>query len=202
MKHLDQNFLGNNYDTDYVITTRELIKILKQSKIDLKDLEDEELDNPLSEYSGAGVIFGRTGGVIEAATRTALEKMTGKRIENIEFTSLRGWEGFRSCELNVEGISLKIGVAHGLKEAGKMLDKIRSGEEFYHAIEIMACNGGCIGGGGQPKPKKRKETIIKRGEGLNNIDNKMKIRRSHENESVLKIYEKYLDHPLSQRLMN
>ncbi|ASW42538.1 [FeFe] hydrogenase, group A [Clostridium isatidis] len=190
---------GDNYDTDYVITTRELIKILKQSNIDLKELEDEELDNPLSEYSGAGVIFGRTGGVIEAATRTALEKMTGKRIENIEFTSLRGWEGFRSCELNVEDINLKIGVAHGLKEAGKMLDKIRNGEEFYHAIEIMACNGGCIGGGGQPKPKKRKETIIKRGEGLNNIDSNLKIRRSHENESVLKIYEKYLDYPLSAK---
>ena len=85
--------------------------------------------------------------------------MTGKRIENIEFTSLRGWEGFRSCELNVEGISLKIGVAHGLKEAGKMLDKIRSGEEFYHAIEIMACNGGCIGGGGQPKPKRERKLL-------------------------------------------
>ncbi|MDZ5010616.1 hydrogenase, partial [Clostridium perfringens] len=140
---------------------------LKESNIDLSDLQGEEFDNPLSEYSGAGVIFGRTGGVIEAATRTALESITGKRIDNIEFTSLRGWEGFRSCELNVGDINLKIGVAHGLKEAGKMLDKIREGEEFYHAIEIMACNGGCIGGGGQPKPKKRQETIIKRGEGLN-----------------------------------
>ncbi len=190
---------GDNYDTDYVITTRELIKILKESNIDLSDLQGEEFDNPLSEYSGAGVIFGRTGGVIEAATRTALESITGKRIDNIEFTSLRGWEGFRSCELNVGDINLKIGVAHGLKEAGKMLDKIREGEEFYHAIEIMACNGGCIGGGGQPKPKKRQETIIKRGEGLNKIDSSLKIRRSHENESVLMIYEKYLDHPLSAK---
>ena len=190
---------GDNYDTDYVITTRELIKILKQSNIDLNDIEGEEFDNPLSEYSGAGVIFGRTGGVIEAATRTAIENMTGKRIENIEFTSLRGYEGFRSCELNVGDVQLKIGVAHGLKEAGQMLDKIRAGEEFYHAIEIMACNGGCIGGGGQPKAKKRQETIIKRAEGLNRIDSNMPMRRSYENKSVQAIYEKYLDYPLSAK---
>lgn len=190
---------GENYDTDYVITTRELIKILKESNIDLNTLEDEEFDSPLAEYTGAGIIFGRTGGVIEATTRTAIEKMTGQRIENIEFESLRGFEGFRSCELNVGGMELKIGVAHGLKEAKIMLDKIRSGEEFYHAIEIMACTGGCIGGGGQPKVKKKQETLLKRSEGINDIDRKVEFRRSHENPSVLKIYEKYLDHPLSSK---
>lgn len=195
----DEFSRGDNYDTDYVITTRELIRIFKESNIDLKEVHDEEMDSPLAEYSGAGVIFGRTGGVIEAATRTAIEKMTGERVENIDFEALRGWEGFRSCELNVAGMELKIGVAHGLKEAGKMLDKIRNGEEFYHAIEIMACNGGCIGGGGQPKPMKRQETIIKRGEGLNLIDKNLPIRRSHENPSVLAIYEKYLDYPLSPK---
>lgn len=188
-----------NYDTDYVITTNELIRVLKESDIDLKTIEDEPFDSPLAEYSGAGIIFGRTGGVIEAATRTAIEKMTGNRIENIEFEELRGWEGFRSCELNVAGMELRIGVAHGLKEAAKMLDKIRSGEEFYHAIEIMACTGGCIGGGGQPKAKKKQETLEKRGEGLNNIDKKLPIRRSHENPSVLAVYDKYLDHPLSNK---
>lgn len=195
----DEFSRGDNYDTDYVITTRELIKILKESEIDLKNLEDEEFDSPLAEYTGAGIIFGRTGGVIEAATRTAIEKMTGQRIENIEFETLRGFEGFRSCELNVAGMELKIGVAHGLKEAKIMLDKIRAGEEFYHAIEIMACTGGCIGGGGQPKVKKKQETLLKRSEGLNNIDRGLKLRRSHENPSVLKIYEKYLDHPLSKK---
>ena len=195
----DEFSRGDNYDTDYVITTRELIRIFKESNIDLKEVQDEEMDSPLAEYSGAGIIFGRTGGVIEAATRTAIEQMTGERVDNIEFEALRGWEGFRSCELNVAGMELKIGVAHGLKEAGKMLDKIRSGEEFYHAIEIMACNGGCIGGGGQPKPMKRQETIIKRGEGLNSIDKSLNIRRSHENPSVLAIYDKYLDYPLSPK---
>lgn len=189
----------DNYDTDYVITTRELIKIFKENNIDLKEIDDIEFDSPLAEYSGAGVIFGRTGGVIEAATRTAIENMTGKRIENIEFESLRGWDGFRSCDLEVGDIKLRIGVAHGLKEAGKMLDKIRSGEEFYHAIEIMACQGGCVGGGGQPKAKKRQEVIVKRGEGLNAIDRSLPIRRSHENPSVKLIYDKYLEKPLSKK---
>lgn len=191
---------GDNYDTDYVITTKELIRILKETEIDLSKLEDEDFDNPLGIYSGAGIIFGRTGGVIEAAARTAIEKITGKRIDNIEFTALRGWDGFRSCTLNVAGMELKIGVAFGLKEAGKMLDKIRSGEEFYHAIEIMACEGGCIGGGGQPKVmRNKKDVIIKRGEGLNKIDRSLPIRRSHENPSVLEIYDKYLDKPLSRK---
>jgi len=189
-----------NYDVDYVITTRELIKIFKDSGLDLKELEDEEIDPVMGEYTGAGIIFGRTGGVIEAATRTALEKMTGKRIENIEFEGLRGWDGFRVCELEAGDIKLRIGVAHGLKEAAKMLDKIRSGEEFFHAIEIMACVGGCVGGGGQPKIKGNKQAgLQKRAEGLNNIDRAKTLRRSNENPEVLAIYEKYLDHPLSHK---
>lgn len=189
-----------NYDVDYVITTRELIKIFENSGIDLKNLEDEEIDSVMGEYTGAGIIFGRTGGVIEAATRTALEKMTGERIDNIEFEGLRGWDGFRVCELEAGEIKLRIGVAHGLKEAAKMLDKIRSGEEFFHAIEIMACVGGCVGGGGQPKVRKNKQEVLqKRAEGLNNIDRAKTLRRSNENPEVLAIYEKYLDHPLSDK---
>lgn len=190
---------GDNYDTDFVITTRELIKIFKESGIDLKDLEDEDFDNPLGEYSGAGIIFGRTGGVIEAATRTAVEMITGERLDDIEFHELRGWEGFRTAELKIGHIELKIGIAHGLEEAGKMLDKIRAGEEFFHAIEIMACKGGCIGGGGQPKALKKLEVLKKRAEGLNRIDESLPIRRSHENESVKAIYDKYLDYPMSRK---
>lgn len=191
---------GLNYDVDYVITTRELIKIFQDSKIDLKELEDEEIDQILGEYTGAGVIFGRTGGVIESALRTALENMTGKQIQNVEFHSLRGFDGFRSCDVEVGDIKLRIGVAHGLEEAGKMLDKIRSGEEFFHAIEIMACPGGCVGGGGQPKVRKNRDEILqKRGEGLNNIDRSKDMRVSKENPAVQAIYDKYLDYPLSHK---
>lgn len=190
---------GVNFDTDYVITTRELIRILKETNIEISELEDKEFDNPLGEYSGAGIIFGRTGGVIEAATRTAVEQITGERIENIEFNELRGWEGFRTCELKIGHIELRIGIAHGLDEAGKMLDKIRTGEEFYHAIEIMACKGGCVGGGGQPKAAKKLLTLEKRAEGLNALDRNATVRRSHENKTVQDIYKKYLDYPMSRK---
>ena len=190
---------GDNFDTDYVISTRELIKIFKESGIDLKTIEDEEFDNPLGEYSGAGIIFGRTGGVIEAATRTTVETMTGERLEQIEFEALRGWDGFRIAELKIGHVELRIGIAHGLEEAAKMLDKINSGEEFFHAIEIMACKGGCIGGGGQPKAIKKQDALEKRAEGLNSIDKNSVIRRSHENESIKALYEKYLDYPMSRK---
>lgn len=190
---------GLNYDVDYVITTTELIDIFKKSSIDLSKLEDEEIDQVMGEYTGAGIIFGRTGGVIEAATRTAIELITGKRVDDVEFTSLRGFDGFRSCELTVGDLTLRIGVTYGLREARKMLDKIRSGEEFYHAIEIMACTGGCIGGGGQPRAKKREETIKSRMEGLNEIDRSLPLRRSNENPAVHEIYEKFLDYPLSNK---
>ncbi|WP_312370062.1 [FeFe] hydrogenase, group A [Lachnoclostridium sp.] len=190
---------GLNYDVDYVITTAELIDIFKKSNIDLSKIEDEEIDQVMGEYTGAGIIFGRTGGVIEAATRTAIELITGKRVDNVEFTSLRGFDGFRSCELTVGDLTLRIGVTYGLREAKKMLDKIRSGEEFYHAIEIMACTGGCIGGGGQPRAKKREEAIKNRMEGLNEIDRSLPLRRSNENPAVLEIYEKFLDYPLSNK---
>ncbi|MDP0493272.1 MAG: [FeFe] hydrogenase, group A [Fusobacterium sp. JB021] len=195
----DEFSRGDNYDTDFVITTRELIKIFKQSNIDLNDMEDEEFDDPLGEYSGAGIIFGRTGGVIEATTRTTVEMITGKRLDDIEFHELRGWEGFRTAEVKLGHVELRVGIAHGLEEAAKMLDKIRAGEEFFHAIEIMACKGGCIGGGGQPKARKKMEVLKKRAEGLNSIDKAKVIRRSHENESVKAIYRDYLDHPMSRK---
>lgn len=188
-----------NYDVDYVITTRELIKIFEDSGINLNEIEDGEIDSIMGEYTGGGIIFGRTGGVIEAATRMTVEKMTGQKLEKVEFNELRGFDGFRSCDIEVNGLKLRIGVAHGLREAAKMLDKIRAGEEFYHAIEIMACTGGCVGGGGQPKAKKRIETLKQRAEGLNNIDSSLELRVSNENPRVLAIYDKYLDYPMSHK---
>ncbi|MGL5123996.1 MAG: [FeFe] hydrogenase, group A [Fusobacteriaceae bacterium] len=190
---------GDNFDTDYVISTRELIRIFKDTGINLNELQDDEFDSPLGEYSGAGIIFGRTGGVIEATTRTTIETLTGQRLDNIEFEALRGWDGFRIAELSIGHIDLRIGIAHGLEEAGKMLDKIKAGEEFFHAIEIMACQGGCIGGGGQPKAIKKQETLEKRIEGLNSIDRSLSIRRSHENLSVQALYDKHLDYPMSRK---
>ena len=190
---------GDIYDTDYVISTRELIRVLKDKKIDLKILEDNEFDQPFGAYSGAGIIFGRTGGVIEAVIRTALENISGERLQELEFKALRGWEGFRIAEIVVGHIELRIGIAHGLEEAAKMLDKIRAGEEFFHAIEIMACKGGCIGGGGQPKAIKKQDTLEKRAEGLNNIDRSLEIRCAHDNPFVKVIYEKYLDYPCSHK---
>lgn len=188
-----------NYDVDYVITSRELIKIFKDCKIDLKELKGQKIDKVMGEYSGAGIIFGRTGGVIEAAVRTAVENITGEPLEDVNFESLRGWDNFRSATIKCGDIDLKIGVTYGLREAGKMLDKIRSGEEFYHAIEIMACMGGCVGGGGQPKARKRNEILQERAKGLNDIDESLNIRQSHKNPEALAIYEKYLGHPLSHK---
>lgn len=188
-----------NYDVDYVITTRELIKIFEDSGINLNEIEDKEIDSIMGEYTGAGIIFGRTGGVIEAATRMTVENMTGQKLEKVEFNELRGFDGFRTCDIKVNGLNLRIGVAHGLREAAKMLDKIRSGEEFFHAIEIMACTGGCVGGGGQPKAKKRVETLKQRAEGLNNIDSSLEFRVSSENPYVQDIYKKYLDYPMSHK---
>lgn len=188
-----------NYDVDYVITTRELIKLFKDSNIDLQKLEGEEIDKVMGEYSGAGIIFGRTGGVIEAAVRTAVENITGETLDDVNFECLRGWDNFRSCTVKCGDIDLKIGVTYGLREAGKMLDKIRSGEEFYHAIEIMACMGGCVGGGGQPKARKRVEVLQERVKGLDNIDESLNIRQSHKNPEAVAIYKKYLDHPLSHK---
>ena len=174
--------------------------MIKSAGIDLENLEEENFDSPLGYSTGAADIFGVTGGVLEAALRTALENMTDEKIENVEFHSLRGFDGFRACDVEVGDIKLRIGVAHGLEEAGKMLDKIRDGEEYFHAIEIMACPGGCVGGGGQPKVRKNKDAILqKRGEGLNNIDREKNMRVSKENPEVQAIYDKYLDHPLSHK---
>lgn len=190
---------GLNYDVDYVITTSELIKLFEDSGINLSEIDDSPIDKVMGEYTGGGIIFGRTGGVIESATRTAIENMTGQKLENVEFESLRGWDSLRTCELEVNDIKLRIGIAYGLREAGKLLDKIREGEEFFHAIEIMACPYGCVGGGGQPKAKKRIETLQKRAEGLNIVDKKLSFRVSNQNKRVLDIYKKYLDYPLSHK---
>jgi NADH-quinone oxidoreductase subunit G/NADP-reducing hydrogenase subunit HndD len=193
----DEFAVDGNADVDISISTRELAKLLKQANIQIDKLEDEKFDAPLGDYTGAAVIFGRTGGVIEAATRTAYEWLTGETLENVDFEALRGYEGFRAATVKVGDLDIRIGIAHGLGEARKMLDKIRAGEEEFHAIEIMACKGGCVGGGGQPYHGGNFDIIKKRTEALNTIDKNAPIRKSHENPFIKDIYAKHLEKPMS-----
>ena len=186
-----------NYDTDIVITTRELARLIKYANINFHALEDDDFDKPLGESTGAGVIFGRTGGVIEAALRTAADWYTGESLEKIDYKEVRGLEGVRSADVKVGDLDLKIGIAHGLGEARKLLNEIRAGKSQYHAIEIMACKGGCIGGGGQPYHHGDTEILKKRISVINSEDTSKTLRKSHENPYIKRLYEAYFDKPMS-----
>jgi iron-only hydrogenase group A len=177
---------------DYVLSTRELGMMIRESGIDFENLEEGLYDNPLGESTGAGVIFGTTGGVIEAALRTAYEWLTGKELQDVNFVQLRGFDGIKEAVIKIDDMDVKIGVAHGLGNARKMLEDIRQGKSEYHAIEIMACPGGCVGGGGQPYHHGDINIIKKRAEAIYRDDSKMPKRKSHENESVLRLYKEYL----------
>ena len=186
-----------NQDTDIVLSTRELARLIKQANINFHLLKDEDFDHPLGESTGAGVIFGRTGGVIEAALRTAADWYTGTSLENVDYEAVRGFEGVRSADVKVGDLDLKIGIAHGLGEARKLLEQIRAGESHYHAIEIMACKGGCVGGGGQPYHHGNMSTLKKRTAALNAEDTSKAVRKSHENPYIKKLYAEHLDKPMS-----
>jgi len=181
-----------NKNVDYVITTRELSDMIVEAGLDFKNLENEDFDNPLGESTGASVIFGTTGGVIEATLRTAYEWLTKKPLEKIEFHELRGLQGLKEATININGKDIKIGVAHGLGNARTLLNAIQSGEAQYHAIEIMACPGGCIDGGGQPYHFGDMNIVKKRMEALYEEDRCKKIRKSHENLAVLSLYKEYI----------
>lgn len=191
--------VNGNPDVDYSISTRELAAFIKLANIDFMDLPDEDFDDPLGESSGAGVIFGNTGGVIEAACRTAYELYTGKKLEKIEFEQLRGLEGIRSATIDFDGLPLKIGIANGLGNARKLLDEVRAGTSNYHAIEIMACPGGCIGGGGQPYHHGYSEILRRRAAAIYTEDERKTIRKSHENPSIIRLYSEFLGEPGSKK---
>jgi NADP-reducing hydrogenase subunit HndD len=195
----DEFSVDGNPDVDFSISTRELASFIKQANIDIKNLNDEEFDSPLGESTGAGVIFGNTGGVIEAACRTAYELYTGKKLERIEFTELRGMEGVRSATLDFDGLPLNIGIAHGLGNARKLLNDVRSGKSQFHAIEVMACPGGCIGGGGQPLHHGNSEIIKARAAAIYTEDRKKPLRKSHENPFIIKLYDEFLGKPGSEK---
>lgn len=190
-------------DVDISITTRELARLIRKAGIDFRSLPDEGFDDPLGESSGAGVIFGATGGVMEAALRTAVETLTGEALEKVEFMEVRGTEGIKEATYNVAGTDVKVAVASGLSNAKAIMDKVRSGEADYHFIEIMCCPGGCVNGGGQPQvhASVRNFTDVKaiRAKALYDNDEAKAIRKSHENPSVKKLYREYLGAPGSEK---
>ncbi len=190
---------NQNPDVDYSISTRELAHLIKQTNIDFNSLPDEDFDSPLGESTGAGVIFGTTGGVIEAAVRTAYELYTGKKLEKIVFEELRGLENVRQATIDFNGLPINIGIAHGLGNARKLLEDIKSGKCRFHAIEIMACPGGCIGGGGQPYYHGDFKILKARQLAIYREDANKPIRKSHENPDVIKLYEEFLGKPMSEK---
>jgi len=190
-------------DVDMVITTRELARMIKKAGINFDSLPDESYDSPLGEGSGAGVIFGATGGVMEAALRTAVEKLSGEELENLDFNDVRGTAGIKEASYDVAGTEVKVAVASGLANAKKLLEMVQSGEKTYHFIEIMGCPGGCVNGGGQPivSADVRNNCDVKaiRAKALYDSDAANQIRKSHENESIKKLYADYLESPGSHK---
>ncbi|HWR08342.1 NADH-dependent [FeFe] hydrogenase, group A6 [Sporomusa sp.] len=190
---------GSGYrDVDIVLTTRELARMIKQSGFDFNKLTDEEFDAPLGLSTGAAVIFGTSGGVMEAALRTVYEVVTGKELANVDFEGIRGLTGVKEAEVDLDGTKVKVAIANGLKNARQILDKIRAGECEYQFVEIMCCPGGCIGGGGQPWGTTT-ATKEARMAGLYQADRETPIRQSHKNPAVKALYEEFLGKPLSHK---
>lgn len=191
-------------DVDAVLTTREAARMMKEAGIDLSILNDEQFDDPMGEATGAGVIFGTTGGVMEAALRTVSEVLTGKELEKIDFEEVRGEvNGIKEATVKIGDLDVKVAVANGLKNAGKIMDKIEKGEAPYHFVEIMACPGGCVTGGGQPiHDAKTMATVDIHGlrkKALYEADKENKVRKSHENPVIKKLYDEYLEKPGSHK---
>ncbi|MDD3295976.1 MAG: NADH-dependent [FeFe] hydrogenase, group A6 [Candidatus Omnitrophica bacterium] len=191
-------------DVDYVLTTRELIRMIKEAGIDYANLADEGFDDPLGVSTGAATIFGASGGVMEAALRSAYFYLTGTELKDIELNAVRGLSGIKEASLEIAGKKIKVAVAHGLGNARKLMQQVARGESPYHFIEIMACPGGCIGGGGQPLPV-NDEIRKLRIKALYQEDRSLAYRRSHQNPAVIKLYSEFLKKPnghLSHKLLH
>ena len=188
-------------DTDATITTRELAQWIKDAGIDFVNLPDEEVDQLLGEYSGAGNIFGATGGVMEAALRTAYETVTGENLPKLEFEEVRGGEGVRKASVQMGDKTVRVAVVGGLKHVNEILDQIRQGTADFDFVEIMACTNGCISGGGQPKPSpaQRKAAYEARTNNMYLHDENLPIRKCHENPMIKKVYAEYLGAPLGEK---
>lgn len=190
---------GGLHDVDAVITTRELAKMIKESGIQFTRLADEDFDNPFSEASGAGVIFGATGGVTEAALRTVYEIVEKKPLDKVEFEAVRGTDGIKEATVTLGGKDVRVAIAHGLGNARALLEAIRNGEKSYEFVEIMACPGGCVTGGGQPichsKTYMDVDVKAERAKALYSEDARLSIKKSHENPDIKKLYEEFLEKP-------
>lgn len=185
-------------DVDLVLTTREIGRLFRMSGMDFNQLPPSDFDSWMGKYTGAAVIFGATGGVMEAALRTVYEVVTEQELKDVNFTGVRGMEGIKEAAVDLNGTEVKVAIAHGLSNARKLMDQVRSGESPYHFIEIMACPGGCIGGGGQPLTKANKKRA-ERIEAIYVEDEGMPIRKSHENPEVKIIYDEFLHEPLGHK---
>ncbi|NLV82130.1 MAG: 4Fe-4S binding protein [Synergistaceae bacterium] len=187
-------------DVDIVLTTRELARMIKEAGIDFVNLPDGEYDAPMGEYSGAGTIFGATGGVMEAALRTVYAVVTGENLPNLNITPVRGLEGVKDATVAVGELGdIKVGVAHGLANARKLMDEIRKGKSDYTFIEIMSCTGGCVGGGGGPIPTNNEVRKLRAGALYKDDSQVQTTRQSHENPSIKKIYDNFLKEPLGHK---
>jgi NADH-quinone oxidoreductase subunit G len=186
-------------DVDYVLTTREMARMFNEAGIDITKMQEDNFDNPLGESTGAAVIFGVTGGVCEAALRTAYEWATNKELKDVNFTAVRGLDGIKEASVDINGTEVKVAVSSGLGNARKLLEKIQSGECKYHVIEIMACPGGCINGGGQPYIHAETDILEQRMKGIYAIDSGKEIRKSHENPYIQKLYKEFLGKPGSEK---
>lgn len=185
-------------DIDVVLTTRELARMFKVNGLDISELEPEDYDSIIGHGTGAATIFGTSGGVMEAALRTVYEVVTGEELESVDFDGIRGHVGIKEAEVQVGDVNVKVAITSGLANAKVILDKIRSGEADYHFIEVMACPGGCVGGGGQPYTIKH-DAREDRMEGLYRDDRQHKLRKSHENPEIKEIYESFLEKPNSHK---
>ncbi len=186
-------------EVDIVLTTQEVFKLIQSAGVNISNLESEEMDMPFGEYSGAGVIFGASGGVAEAALRTAYEVITGKTLENVNFEEARGLDTLKEFTVDIDGKKIRLAIINTLAEADRVIEKINKGEAHYDVIEVMACPGGCIGGAGQPVSCKDRLIKGNRKDGLYKADAKMKLQKSHENPSVKTLYEKHLGEPNSKK---
>ena len=199
----EKMYSSGEQDVDVVLTTRELARLIRSAGIDFNTLQDEKADSPIGKYSGGGTIFGNTGGVMEAALRTAYNFVTGKDLPDMNIQAVRGMDGVRSGEIDIEGKKIRVAVAHGMANIGKVLREVQKakaeGKEMpYHFIEVMACRGGCIAGGGQPYGT-TDEVREKRIAGLYKDDEKSEVRASHQNPDIQQIYDEFLGKPLSEK---